>query len=150
MQLKHWLEDIFGAKDSTNLKKVVRYLFMWGLAISILFTLTYVFAGDYLLFILTDNPKVITAAAPYIFWIGIVPVITFAAFIWDGIYIGATASKPMRNALLVSTFLVFIPSYYLLLSPMGNHGLWLAMMLFMISRGLLLTLFARNHIFRAI
>lgn len=139
-----------GAKDNLNLKKVIRYLFLWGLAISILFTLTYVLSGDYLLFILTDNQDVIKAAAPYIFWIGIVPIVTFAAFIWDGIYIGATASKPMRNTLLISTFLVFLPSYYLLISPLGNHGLWLAIMLFMLSRGILLTIFARKHIYRAI
>jgi MATE family multidrug resistance protein len=136
-----------GAKDNSNLKKVIRYLFLWGLAISILFKLTYVFAGDYLLLILTNNQYVITAAAPYIFWIGIVPIVTFAAFIWDGVYIGATASKPMRNALLISTFLVFLPSYYLLVEPLGNHGLWLAIMLFMVSRGLILTLYAKKSIF---
>jgi len=136
-----------GAKDNANLKKVIHYLFLWGLTISILFSLTYIFAGDYLLFLLTDNPQVITAATPYIFWIGIVPIITFAAFIWDGIYIGATASKPMRNTLLISTFLVFLPSYYLLIKPMGNNGLWLAIMLFMISRGLILTILAKKSIF---
>lgn len=139
-----------GAKDNPNLKKVVRYLFLWGLIISIPFTLTYVFGGNYLLFILTDNPDVISAAAPYLFWIGVVPIVTFAAFIWDGVYIGATASKPMRNALLISTFIIFLPSYYLLNKPLGNHGLWLAIMLFMISRGVLLTMFARKHIFRGI
>lgn len=139
-----------GAKDNNNLKKVIVNLFVWGLVISIPFTLTYIFGGNYLLFILTDNPEVIAAATPYLFWIGLVPMITFAAFIWDGVYIGATASKPMRNALLISTFLVFLPSYYLLINPLGNHGLWLAIMLFMISRGVLLTLWARKHIFKAI
>jgi MATE family multidrug resistance protein len=69
------------------------------------------------------------------------------AFIWDGIYIGATASASMRNALLISTFLVFLPAYYLLEPAYGNHGLWMAMMLFMISRGLLLTVFAKKNIF---
>lgn len=137
-----------GAKDIARLKKVIRYLFLWGLGISIPFTLTYVFAGDYLLYILTDNPEVIAAAAPFIFWIGIVPIVTFAAFIWDGVYIGATASKAMRNALLISTLVIFLPSYYLLKNPLGNHGLWLAMMLFMISRGLILTLYAKKKYFQ--
>jgi MATE family multidrug resistance protein len=136
-----------GAKDSARLKKVIRYLFLWGLGISIPFTLSYVFAGDYLLYILTDNPEVIAAATPFIFWIGIVPIVTFAAFIWDGVYIGATASKAMRNALLISTLVIFLPSYYLLKTPLGNHGLWLAIMLFMISRGLILTLLAKKSIF---
>ncbi|OQX81706.1 MAG: MATE family efflux transporter [Bacteroidetes bacterium 4484_249] len=136
-----------GAKNLKDLKKSVKLLFLWGLYISVLFTLTYVFAGDYLLYILTDNINVIDAASPYMFWIGLVPLVTFAAFIWDGIYIGATASAPMRNTLLVSTLVIFLPAYYLLRSPMGNHGLWLAIMLFMISRGVLLTLYSRKHIF---
>jgi MATE family multidrug resistance protein len=136
-----------GAKNHNDLKRSVKLLFAWGLYISIPFTLTYVFAGDYLILLLTNNPAVISAASPYMFWIGLVPIITFAAFIWDGIYIGATASAPMRNTLLISTILVFLPSYYLLSEPLGNHGLWLALMLFMISRGVLLTLFARKNIF---
>jgi len=136
-----------GARNLKDLKKTVRLLFLWGLYISVPFTLTYVFAGDYLLYILTDNINVIDAASPYMFWIGIVPLVTFAAFIWDGIYIGATASTPMRNTLIISTLLVFLPTYYLLRSPMENHGMWLAMMLFMISRGVLLTFFAKKHIF---
>ena len=136
-----------GSKNKIDLKRSIRLLFLWGFYISIPFTLTYVFAGDYLLYILTDNPDVISAASPYMFWIGLVPIITFAAFIWDGVYIGATSSSPMRNTLLISTIIVFLPSYYLLREPLGNHGLWLALMLFMLSRGLLLTVFSRKHIF---
>lgn len=55
---------------------------------------------------------------------------------WDGIYIGLTASKAMRNTMLFSTFLIFIPSYYLLENLFGNHGLWLAMILFVLARGI--------------
>jgi len=139
-----------GAKNQTDLKKTISLLFAWGLYISIPFTLTYLIAGDYLLLILTNNADVISAASPYLFWIGMVPIITFAAFIWDGIYIGATASIPMRNTLLISTIMVFLPAYYLLKGPMGNHGLWFALMLFMIARGGLLTVFSKKHIFHRI
>jgi MATE family multidrug resistance protein len=136
-----------GAKDKGQLKTVIRKLFMWGFALSLIFSFTYLVGGNQMLYLLTDNLVVIGAAQPYLFWLGLVPVLTFAAFIWDGIYIGATASKAMRNALLVSTFLVFLPAYYLLIGPMGNQGLWLAMMLFMVSRGVLLTLFSGKHIY---
>ena len=139
-----------GAKDQSNLRKVIRLLFLWGFAISIPFTLIYIFTGNGLLYLITDNPEVILAAAPYLFWIGIVPVVTFAAFIWDGIYIGATASVAMRNTLIISTIIIFIPAYYLLRVPMGNHGLWLALMLFMIGRGLLLSLYAKRSIFKLV
>lgn len=139
-----------GARNPHDLRKSVNLLFLWGLVISIPFSLTYFLTGDYMLFILTDNVDVIMAATPYLFWMGIVPLLTFAAFIWDGIYIGATASAPMRNTLLISTLLVFLPAYYLLEPVFGNHGLWLAMMLFMVSRGLFLTLFAKKSIFNLV
>ncbi|MCF8369357.1 MAG: MATE family efflux transporter [Bacteroidales bacterium] len=137
----------FGEQNMPNLKRSIKLLFMWGLFMSIPFTLVYLFAGDQMLYLLTDNPEVLLAASPYIFWIGIVPIVTFAAFIWDGVYIGATASAAMRNTLLISTLIVFLPTYYLLRNSMGNHGLWLAMILFMTSRGLLLTLFSKSNIF---
>ncbi len=137
-----------GAKNIASLKKVIRLLFMWGLIISVPFSLAYFLSGNLLLYILTDNHEIISAASPYLFWIAIVPIATFAAFIWDGIYIGATASKAMRNTLLISTFLVFLPTYYLCRTSLGNHGLWLALMLFMVTRGLLLTIFSKRHIFQ--
>lgn len=136
-----------GARDLINLKKAVKLLFVWGIVISIPFTLVYFTGGNLMLRILTTNPEVISASQPYLFWIGLVPLITFAAFIWDGIYIGATASAPMRNTLLIATFIVFVPAYYVLNQPLGNHGLWLALMLFMLSRGILLTIFAKKSIY---
>ncbi len=140
--------NFIGARNFPSLKKAVRLLFLWGALISLPFSFTYLFVGDHLLYLLTDNTKIIEAAAPYLFWIGIVPVVTFAAFIWDGIFIGATASVPLRNTLLISTLLVFLPAYYLFSEFLGNHGLWLALMLFMLSRGILLSLYARKSIFK--
>lgn len=136
-----------GRRNPAALRRAINLLFVWGLLISIPFSLTYFLAGDYMLYILTDNADVITAASPYLFWMGLVPLLTFAAFIWDGIYIGATSSAAMRNTLLVSTLLIFLPAYYFLEPIYGNHGLWMAMMLFMISRGLLLTFFAKRSIY---
>lgn len=136
-----------GAKNPAQLRKVIRLLFLWGAGISILFTLTYLFAGDKLLFLLTDNSKVIEQTQPYIFWIVFIPLITFAAFIWDGIYIGALASKGMRNSMLISTILVFIPAYFILQPALGNDGLWIAMNAFMISRGITLTIMSKKDIY---
>jgi Na+-driven multidrug efflux pump len=53
----------------------------------------------------------------------------------------------MRNMMLISTGGVFLPVYYLTLAPLGNHGLWLALLLFMVSRGITLGLLAKKHIF---
>ncbi len=139
-----------GARNLPDLKIVIKRLFLWGLGFSIPFTIIYLVFGQSLLLIITNNESVIDAASPYLFWIGVVPLATFAAFVWDGIYIGATASVPMRNTLLIATFLVFLPSYYILSNYIGNHGLWLSMMLFMVARGVMLTIFRKRYIYSKI
>lgn len=135
-----------GEQNHKKLSDTVRWLFIWGAGISILFTFTYVFAGDGILLILTNNPLVINETAPFMFWVGLIPIITFSAFLWDGIYIGATASRGMRNSMIMSTFLVFIPAYYFLQTCLLNHGLWLAMMLFMGSRAVSQSIISRRAI----
>lgn len=136
-----------GAKNKPQLKKVIRLLFIWGLAISVPFSLSYLFAGSKILYILTNDKEVIAQTLPYMFWVALIPILSFAAFLWDGIYIGATASKAMRNAMIVSTLFVFIPAYYLLVGPMGNHGIWLALMIFLLSRGVALHILAKKSIY---
>ncbi len=124
-----------GAGDRASLKHSIRLLFIWGTGISLVFTLLYLSGGDILFRALTNNTEVIDNARPYFFWIMMVPLVSFSAFLWDGIFIGATAGPEMRNAMLVSTLLVFFPAYFLAGRIMGNHGLWLAFILFMIARG---------------
>jgi MATE family multidrug resistance protein len=135
-----------GAQDKLNIRKAIKYLFMWGLAISIPYTMAYVFSGSQLLKILTDNEALIEAAREYLPWVGLIPFVTFAAFIWDGAYIGATATVWMRNLMLISTLVVFLPVYYLSREPLGNHALWLAMIAFMTSRSILMTVFGRRAV----
>jgi multidrug resistance protein, MATE family len=136
-----------GAGDRGMLTKVIRRLFGWGGAIALIFTIVFWVGGDLILKLLTNDPVTIQVAAPYMFWVVLVPGITFAAFIWDGIYVGATASKAMRNSMVIITTLIFLPAYYLLEPALGNHGLWLAMMLFMGSRGIFLSLMARKSVY---
>ncbi len=140
----------FGARDKTNLIKVSKLLFYWGLLMASIFTVAYYFGDNLLLKILTDNVEVIQNIQPYLFWIYLIPVVTFGAFIWDGIFIGVTASASMRNAMLISTFLVFIPSYFILHHYFYNHGLWAAFMIFMIARLITLSVFAPKSIFKRI
>ncbi len=140
----------FGAKDKINLKKVTRYLFYWGLLMAGIFTIAYYLGNNALLRIFTDNESVINNIQPFLIWVYLIPVLTFGAFIWDGIFIGVTASASMRNAMLFSTFIVFIPAYYLLHHYFNNHGLWAAFMLFMIARFITLTLAAPKSIFQKI
>jgi MATE family multidrug resistance protein len=137
-----------GSKDSTLLKKSVQHLFLWGLGISIPFSLVYLIAGNRLLYLLTSQVDVIALAAPYLFWVGIIPLISFPAFLWDGIYIGATASRGMRNSMLISVLVVFIPTYYISSGIIENHALWFSLTIFLIARGITQSLMAKKEIFR--
>ena len=128
-----------GARSLPGLKQVVRWLFYWGTGLAVLFTLIYLPGVKILLKLLTSQKEVIEAALPYLPWVVIVPLSSFASFIWDGVYIGATASKAMRNTLLASTFFVFAPVYYFFNPVLGNHALWLGMIMFSLARGTIQT-----------
>lgn len=135
-----------GSGNRLALKKSIRLLFIWGTGISIVFTLIYLLAGKVIFGVLTNNPEVIANARPYFFWVVMVPMVSFAAFLWDGIYIGATAGKEMRNAMLISTLVVFFPVYILAGRTMGNHGLWLTFILFMLARSLSMQLLSKKAV----
>lgn len=136
-----------GASDGARLRRVITLSFYWGLGCSLLFTLTYIFAGDGIFRLLTNNTLILSNARAYFFWISIIPIVSFGAFLWDGIYIGATAGKEMKNSMLISTALVFFPAWYILQKFIGNHGLWLAFVLFMISRTITMWLMSPKAIY---
>jgi len=136
-----------GAGSLTQLKKVIRLLFLWGTATSIPFSLTYLIGGEFILSLLTNNQELVTLASDYMIYIYLIPLITFPAFLFDGIYIGATASVGMRNTMIVSTIIFYLPVYYLLIGPLENHGLWLAFLSFMISRGVLMALRMKKEVY---
>ncbi len=136
-----------GAANRSALMKSTKLLFAWGLGIAIGFTLLYAFGGESILRLLTNNQEILVAAKPYLYWTAIIPLISFSAFIWDGIYIGATASAAMRNSMLISTLVIYFPVYYLTLPYFDNNALWLALMLFLLSRGITLGILAPSAIF---
>ena len=134
-----------GAREITNLKRSVRYSFWWVLLLSAGFSLVFGLLGTKLLYFFTNKTDLLIGARPYLIWIAIAPPINSVAYIWDGVFIGATASTPMRNSMLAST-VVFLFAY-VLLKGLGNHGLWMALTLFSIARGTTLTALAPKHIF---
>ena len=134
-----------GAREITNLKRSVRYSFWWVLLLSAGFSLVFGLLGTKLLYFFTNKTDLLIGARPYLIWIAIAPPINSVAYIWDGVFIGATASTPMRNSMLAST-VVFLFAY-VLLKGLGNHGLWMALTLFSIARGTTLTFLAPKHIF---
>ncbi len=131
-----------GAKDNIALKKAIRLTFLWGMGGAVFFTILYGLGGSYLLRIFTDQEAVIQAAMPFLIWMIVFPIIATPCYIWDGIYIGLTASKAMRNTMFIA-FGVYILGYFVFL-PFGNHGLWAALLIYMGARGLVQWWWYRN------
>lgn len=124
-----------GRKDREALATAVRLCLKWSLWFAAGFSLLYAIGGPYLINLLTDLPAVRQAAMSYLPWMIASPLISVWSFLYDGVYVGATRARAMRNIMLVSTFVVFLPAWYLL-QGFDNHGLWLAFMLFLASRGI--------------
>jgi len=137
----------FGAKDKLNLKKAIRYCFYWGTGLGSIYSIVYLFFGEKILEVLTNQTTVVDLALEYIFWLVLFPILSVVPFVWDGVYIGLTSSKAMRNTMLFSTFVIFLPAYYLLANYWGNHGLWLAMILFVLARGISQTILAKKVVY---
>ena len=136
-----------GAHDEKQLRQTVKLLFIWGFLIALPFTVLYALFPDWFIGLVSDQPDIIPMAQPYHIYLAAIPLITFAAFLWDGVYIGATASRAIRNTMLISSIGVFLPSSLLLMPHFGNHGLWIAFLLFMVARGLSMTLMAKKAVF---
>lgn len=139
-----------GSNDRNNLIKSIRLLLMWGFSISIPFTILYALFPSTFVKIISDNPNILTEIKPYYIYMIIIPLITFAAFIWDGIYIGATASKAIRNTMIISSIFIFLPAWFFLVPRFENHGLWIAFLCFMIARGIAMTLMAKRNIIQSV
>ena len=139
-----------GARDSANLHSVVRHLFKWGMYISVPFTILYALFPTTFVKIISDNAEIISEIRPYYIYMILIPIITFAAFLWDGIYIGATASSAIRNTMIISAILVFLPMWYFLTPVYANHGLWIAFLGFMVARGISMTFFAKKNILKIV
>ena len=138
MSGKNW-----GARNRQAFRQTVTHCFVWGCACTAIFTLLYIIGGEAFLRLLTDEPSVVSASREYVGWAYIVPACSLAAFIWDGVFIGITASRQM----LTSSFLaaiVFFVVYATAISPLGNHGLWLAFVCYMVTRGLTQTFLFRK------
>lgn len=125
-----------GARNKNGLNRMIQLLFIWGIGLSLLFTLLYAFGGREFLALLTDDQSVIAESERYFYWVLAVPLCGFAAFLWDGILIGATATRLMLYAMAIASAAFFI-LFYIFSPTMGNHALWMAFLVYLVLRGLL-------------
>ena len=91
-----------GAGDPVNLRKTVKWTFIWSMGLALLFIAIYHFGGVHLLRMMTSDAAVVDASRDFLPWLLLMPVVGCAAFTWDGIFIGATGSREMRNSMLWS------------------------------------------------
>ena len=124
----------FGAHDRLNFQRVTRCLFAWGGALSVLFFFIYFLSGTSLLHLLTDDSQVINRAQQYLPIIYFIPLISFAAFLFEGLYIGTTATRYM----LISMFCASAAFFVLInVCTLSNTLLWLAFLVYLGGRGLM-------------
>lgn len=135
-----------GAKDQLSQQIVIKSLFLWGCAVAIIFTLTYTFAGTNILHILTNEENVRTTAHEYLTWAACIPFIGLSAFIWDGIFIGLTATKQMLHSMLIAMIAFFVV-YTLTHNIFHNHGLWMAFLSYLFVRGFIQHILYKKHIY---
>ncbi len=146
--MAHWLDGFanaaqalvgraVGAADRDQLKAAVRVSSFWAAVSAAACVAVYAAAGELIIALLTGIEDVRDAAAEYLLWAVAMPALSVAAFQLDGIFLGATLGRQMRNAMIVSVA-VYLLLCALLIPVWGNHGLWLALAAFMAVRGLTL------------
>ena len=138
-----------GARDLHNLKRVINRLLLWALGVASVFTIIYIGGYKFIVSFITNEANVIATVDKYSLWLKLIPIVTVAAFIYDGIYIGLTATRQM----LIATFLsamAFLSICFI--HPFGgnlidlpqNHTLWIAFLTYLLLRGVMLGFYTKR------
>ncbi len=135
-----------GAQNRPLLHLSVRLTFYWGAFVAVLSTFAYIFGSSSLIRLLTDNQQVIADSSKFYIWLWIMPVISCAAFIWDGIYVGATSTSHIRNCMLLAVSGFFI-AYFALEKLLGVQALYVAFMLHLAIRSVVMWLGAKRNVY---
>jgi MATE family multidrug resistance protein len=126
-----------GAGSRPALRRSIQLSFQWSVAGAFALSALFAVAGPVIIDVMTTAPEVRAAARIYLWWLVAAPLIGVASWTYDGIYIGATATREMRNAMVLCVSLYAL-SLAILLPALGNHGLWASIMVLNTLRGLTL------------
>ncbi|MDA0150297.1 MATE family efflux transporter DinF [Vibrio sp. LaRot3] len=130
-----------GAKDKQQLNQSLIGTFFWSFIICTGLTLVFLMAGSQMISLITDIPLVQSKAMEFMPWLVAMPLVSMWCFLLDGIFVGATKGREMRNGMFVATssfFAIFYLAANVLSQEQQNHALWLAMLSFMAMRGITL------------
>ena len=129
----------YGAGNAPSFHACIRRLFAWGVIMTVVYTAAYYFGANDILHVLSNEQTVIEASEPYLLWVALIPVAVMGAFIWDGVFIGITDSRGMLLSCFVAA-IVFAIMLTLFFTTMGNHALWLALLSYLLARGVMQTM----------
>ncbi|WP_424929554.1 MATE family efflux transporter [Amaricoccus tamworthensis] len=128
-----------GRRNRPELRSAAIVTSQWGVAVSVGLCVVFWIFGPMVIDIMTTAPDVRIAAREYLPWIAVAPVVGIASWMLDGVFIGATRTGPMRNAMILSVA-IYVVAVLILLPQFGNHGLWAALMILNTARGVTLAL----------
>ena len=131
--------EAIGARDRGRLKQVIPTVLRVGLILASIGAVLYAFLPEPFLSLLTDKTDVLERALEFRYWMALVPLVSFAAFLWDGILVGATDSRTMGMAMLIAGATFFLV-YAVTIHPLGAHGLWIAFLSYLTVRSTLVWL----------
>ncbi len=123
----------YGARDRYAFAGAVRLVIVWGFAFALAVMAAFALFGPVLIDIMTANTEVRQAARAFLLFVILSPLLAVFAFAYDGVYIGATWARDMRN-LMVLSLVIFLTAWFLL-RPFGNAGLWTALLVHYAARG---------------
>lgn len=118
-----------------QLRRSVIVTSTWGLVVCVVLALAFGLAGGWIIDLMAKDPEVQVTARQFLIYMVLAPPIGCAAWMLDGIFVGATRGRDMRNMMAVS-FVIYWAAIFLLLPVLGNHGLWLALLISFVARGL--------------
>jgi len=129
-----------GAKDKKLLKSVIKNSFILSAASSLIICVIFLIGKNSFIEMMTDIPDIREISFAYSNWVVIIPFISSFCFQFDGIFVGASQTKELRNAMIISVGIYVLSSFYLL-ANFGNTGLWISLCIFFIARALTLFLY---------
>lgn len=135
-----------GQRNAKRLARVIRICMVWGLAGSVLYAVVYAAAGTQLIGLLTDQPDIKALAGQYLVWAVMAPLVSMPAYLYDGVFMGATRTRPLM-LIMLGCSAAFLALSLALLPVVGNHGLWLSFLAFNVLRGVGLALALRPAVF---
>ncbi len=124
-----------GAGNMKQLQRRVRLGLVWSGSLAVLYSLVFVIFDNRIIALLTDLTTLRLLAKDFLPYIWVLPLLSHWCFLMDGVFIGLTYGKAMRNSMLLCSLLVFFPLWWMT-SGLGNHALWIAFLAFLLARGL--------------